>query len=82
VNSIYFFTIFHHDNQENIWDTFYKQNTNTFFIFYGLTIFLPGEALGPVESSSTGEISSVSDEDVPEKDPDLEPVSGGDLSDE
>ena len=47
-----------------------------------LTIFLPGEALGSVESSSTGEISSMSDEDVPEKDPDLELVPGSGLSNE
>jgi hypothetical protein len=39
-------------------------------------------ALGSTESSSTGEVSSVSDEAGPEKDPDLEPVPGGGLSDE
>jgi hypothetical protein len=41
-----------------------------------------GEALGSAESSSTREVLSVPNEAVPEKDPDLEPVSGGGLYDE
>ena len=38
--------------------------------------------LGSSELSSLGEVSSVSNEAVPEMDPDLEPDSGGGLSDE
>jgi hypothetical protein len=38
--------------------------------------------LKPAESSSIGEVSSMSDEAAPEKDPDLDPVPGGGLSDE
>jgi hypothetical protein len=39
-------------------------------------------ALGSAELSSTGEVSSVSDEAAPKKDPDLVPVPSGGLSDE
>jgi hypothetical protein len=41
-----------------------------------------GLALGSADLSSTGKVLSVSDEAVREKDPDLEPVMGGGLSDE